>query len=479
MRLPCPLDTTQRRPWIDWIHTEPNQTNIIQPYVKWCDQPFNFASVPEALYRAYRIMNSEPKAPVYLSIDTSIQETVVDNPFTLEEKKLLLLPLLPTANQVHIQEISIALLNASFPLIIADYFAKDADSLRNLIRLVELLAIPVIDLGGRYNFPNNHSMCLNGIEDHFYQKVDFILALDVHDLYGALGEIRDDHYHKRINANVKIIHITLGESLISKSVADYQRLYPVDALLAADSKQVIVDLHKNTNGILTTEILEKINNRNTYINKEHQKLRRNWFSIATENQKNCPLETPAVLYNIWEIIKEEDWLLTNFGSVEIGKWIKKIWEFSIFGCHIGESGGAGLGYGLGASIGAALAYKNSTKLCINVQADGDFLYTPSALWTAAHYSVPLLTIIMNNRVYGNSKEHAFKIACQRQRSPENCLNGTSFENPEVDFCALSTSLGVKSSPIITHLSEIQPALKNAISFIKSEKNPYLIEILIK
>ncbi len=69
-----PMDTTRRRPWIDWIHTALVQGNLVRDYVKWDDQPASVAAVPEAFARAYRIAMTEPKGPVYLCFDADLQE---------------------------------------------------------------------------------------------------------------------------------------------------------------------------------------------------------------------------------------------------------------------------------------------------------------------------------------------------------------------------------------------------------------------
>ena len=41
------MDSSKRRPWIEWIHTALVQGNQIRDYVKWDDQPYSLAAVPE------------------------------------------------------------------------------------------------------------------------------------------------------------------------------------------------------------------------------------------------------------------------------------------------------------------------------------------------------------------------------------------------------------------------------------------------
>ena len=75
-----PMDTSRRRPWIDWIHTSNIQGNAVRGYTKWDDQPASVAAVPEAFARAMSVMRSEPAGPVYLALDAELQERPLDGP---------------------------------------------------------------------------------------------------------------------------------------------------------------------------------------------------------------------------------------------------------------------------------------------------------------------------------------------------------------------------------------------------------------
>ena len=81
---------------------------------------------------------------------------------------------------------------------------------------------------------------------------------------------------------------------------------------------------------------------------------------------------PTAVAEVWEVIKHEDWVLVNNA---VGAWTRRLWDWARPGCTLGSSGGAGLGYGMGAALGGALAYRHSGKVCVNLQADGDLLYT--------------------------------------------------------------------------------------------------------
>src|SRR5207245_3833275 len=69
-----PMDSTRRRPWIEWIHTALVQGNHVRDFVKFDDQPASAAAVVESVLRAYRLMSAEPAGPVYVCLDAAIQE---------------------------------------------------------------------------------------------------------------------------------------------------------------------------------------------------------------------------------------------------------------------------------------------------------------------------------------------------------------------------------------------------------------------
>ena len=70
-----PVDAAMRRPWIDWIHTAQDQGALVRNFTKWDDQPASVAAAAESLLRAYRIMQTPPKGPVYICLDAALQES--------------------------------------------------------------------------------------------------------------------------------------------------------------------------------------------------------------------------------------------------------------------------------------------------------------------------------------------------------------------------------------------------------------------
>ena len=166
-------------------------------------------------------------------------------------------------------------------------------------------------------------------------------------------------------------------------------------------------------------------------------------------------------------------MLTNS---ELRGWARRLWRIEHAHQYTGTSGGAGIGYGIGASLGVGLAHKGSGRIAVNLQPDGDLLYCSSALYTAAHERLPLLTVMLNNHSYYNSEEHGLRMAEHRGRPAERAGIGTRPEAPAVDFATLARGFGIASAGPITSPPDVPAALNTAIEAVASGE-PYLLDVV--
>jgi len=110
--------------------------------------------------------------------------------------------------------------------------------------------------------------------------------------------------------------------------------------------------------------------------------------------------------------------------------------------YLGGDSGGGVGYGPGATVGVALGLLGDERLAVGVLGDGDFLMGSSALWTAAHYQLPLLIVVANNRSFFNDEVHQHRVALQRERPTENRWIGQHIRDPDPNLAALARSYGL-------------------------------------
>jgi benzoylformate decarboxylase/acetolactate synthase-1/2/3 large subunit len=188
-----------------------------------------------------------------------------------------------------------------------------------------------------------------------------------------------------------------------------------------------------------------------------------------------PISSARLSAEIWAQIKNENWALVSRDS-SMQNWPHRLWTFDQHHQFIGGPGGAGIGYGLPAAVGASLAHKAEGRLCINLQNDGDSMYAPGALWTAAHNNIPMLTIMFNNRAYHQEVMHVQKMANWRQRGIENIHIGTKIMNPNVHYAKLAEALGHVGIGPVEDPKDLAAAIKRGIEAVKRGE-PTLIDVV--
>ena len=473
-----PMNTKRRRPRIDWIHTALVQGNQVRDYTKWDDQPYSLADVPDSFIRGYRIATTDPTAPVYINYDADIQEDAVKAMVDMPDVSRHSRPAPAQANPEALRRAAEMLVNAKNPLIVADMLGRNPKAVPMLIELAEVLAAPVVDKGARFNFPAVHPLDVTDGAREILQKADFILALDVGDLFGALTTVskqtRESEYVT--TPGVRIASISMNDMLVHSWANDFQALQAIDVPMTADTSVAVPELTRLCRELIGNDSAKKatIEARQKELSEKHKSRRAKWLSDAQAKGSQKDISTAWLALEIGEAIKREDWVCVNGTS---NGWTRRLWDLSKPNQSLGGSGGAGLGYGPGAAIGAALALKGSGKLAVAIQSDGDMLMTSSAIWTAAKHRIPLLMIMHNNQSYYNSEEHGIEVAKFRKRPVENAPIGTHVDDPAIDFAMMAKSFGVNSEGPVRNPADLRPAIERGVKYVKEKQLPYLVDVI--
>ncbi|MBI4201784.1 MAG: thiamine pyrophosphate-binding protein [Chloroflexi bacterium] len=470
-----PMDATARRPAIDTLHTALVQGNQVRDYVKWDDQPSSVAAIPDSFLRGYMTAVNQPQGPVYLCYDATLQAELVG-----EKLELPSLPSYAKATSIGpdpdaIKTLARWLVDAENPLVIAEYLGH-TPSVEALVELAELLALPVADRGGRFNFPNNHPLDITGRDVELLRDRDVVLSLEAKDLWGTLHTGARNNYSDRplTPPSCKVASISLWELRDRGWAQDWQRPAPVDLNIMGDPSVALPMLVEECKKLLDGKSKTKYERRSQAITQLHNETKQRWLRQVREGWDSSPIAPGRLASEMWEVIKGEDWVL---GSGGLGGWPRRIWDFTKPYQSLGGSGGLGLGYGYSAAIGAALANRGNGRLVLNLQSDGDLLYTPGAPWTAAHHKLPILTVMFNNRNLFNSDEHARNVATERNRPVETRHIGVRMADPVIDFAKLAESQGVYGiGPIVTP-DKIAPALQQAHKYVNDTGMPALVDVV--
>jgi acetolactate synthase-1/2/3 large subunit len=466
-----PLDRSKRRPYIDWIHSALVQGNAVRDYVKWDDQPASVADFGPSFARGYRIATQEPSGPVYLCYDAGLQEDELERAVSVAAEIAAARPSPVQADPSALEHAAHLIAHAERPVIIAEFAGRHPVAFSELRRLAELLGAPVIDGMGRLNLPTRHPLNFSG-SDEPLKDADLVLAIDVGDLSRALNRLDRTTHEKqrRIPVTCTIIDLGLMELRSSKWSEDLGAFQPVDLSIVADSALALPALRE----LVAADASATWPGRRGRVEKENEKLRASVQKESREHWDDKPIWPARLATEIWEAIKDQDWVLTG---ADLEDWAWKIFDIDSPVRWPGRS--LGTATQIGISIGVALAHRGDGKLIVGIQPDGDLLFDPGALWTAANLKLPMLLVMYNNRAYYNDWEHQLRVADKRGTDRAKANIGMDLSEPAPDFALMAKSFGWYSEGPIDDPAAVGPALKRAIDAIRTEGRPALLDTIVR
>jgi acetolactate synthase-1/2/3 large subunit len=462
-----PMDETKRRPRIDWIHSALVQGEAVRAYTKWDYQPTVIDGVPESFARAYAVMMTEPRGPIYMCYDAWLQEQPLEHEVALPKSSAAKVPSPLAPDPAALEKAAEMLAAAKRPAIIAEYVGREPAGFHALVELAETLGAPVYDVNSRLNFPSRHPLNLSMVKDVF-RDADLILCLDTRDWERATTELVSTtrEVNSLVPADCKWIDLGFGDLEISSWAMDYQRLAHADLRILADTTISIPAL---------TKLLKARVGRKEAWSKAVAELREEahtkWRTEAREDWDASPITLPRLATEVWNAIQKEDWVLTA-GTLD--DWARQIWDFDKPYRHAGKS--LGTATQIGISLGVALAHRDAKRLVVDLQPDGDLMFDAGALWVAAKHRIPLLVVMYNNRAYYNDWEHQIRMAKLRGTPVERAHIGMDMDDPAPDFAALAKSMGWYAEGPIDRPGDIAAALKRAIARVKAGQ-PALLDTL--
>ena len=454
-----PMDESKRRPRIDWIHTALVQGEAVRAYTKWDYQPAVIDGVPEAFARAYSVMMTEPRGPIYMCYDAWLQEQPLEHEVPLPPPGAAKLPSAIAPDRAALERAAEMLLGAEHPVILAEYVGRDAAGFHGLVELAETLGAPVYDVNSRLNFPGRHPLNVSMMKEVF-RDADLLLCLDTRDWERATTELVSTTRKTTsiVPATCKWVDIGFGDLEISSWAMDYQRLAHADLRVLADTTLAIPALTQ----LLKPRISPRARDlRSRQVAQMSAAARARWAKEAREDWDASPITLPRLASEVWDAIKGEDWVLTA-GTLE--DWTRKIWDFDKPYRHPGRS--LGTATQIGISLGVALAHRDAGRLVVDLQPDGDLMFDAGALWVAAKHRIALLVVMYNNRAYYNDWEHQIRMARQRGTPLERAHIGMDLVDPAPDFAAMAKSMGWYAEGPIDQPAEIPAALQRAIKRVK-------------
>jgi len=463
----------------EWYHGVQDAAHMVRDYTKWDDNPWSLGHFGESAVRAYKIAMTPPMAPVVMVLDGGLQEHPVAAGENLTIPRLTV-PAPPQGESAAVEEVARMLVAAESPVLVADRLARTPRGMTLFVELAEAVQASVIDYGSRMNFPSHHPLNQTQRAGAAVVDADVVVGLEVMDFWGTINRLRDQLHRstRRVaKPTAKLVTITTGDLYIRANYQDFRRMQDVDLAIAADGEATLPSLIEAVRRLTTGDRQRVFDERGARLAEASRAAAERSRTDASYGFDATPVSTARLCAEVWNQIKNDDWaLVSSYYSPDVGGWARKLWNFDKSYQWLGHAGGGGIGYGLPASVGAALANRRHGRLSVAIQTDGDLMYAPGALWTAAHHKIPLLSVMHNNRAYHMEVMHVQRMCNARNRGIDRGALGSELTDPNIDFATLARSMGVYAEGPIESPSDLAPALQRAINVVRRGE-PALVDVV--
>jgi benzoylformate decarboxylase/acetolactate synthase-1/2/3 large subunit len=472
-----PMALERRRPNIDWIHTANVQGNAVRDFTKWDDQPASIQAVPEVLARAYRVAMSEPRGPVYVALDAGLQEEPLEAEVQLPAFDRLGVPSRLAPEPAGLERLARGLVEAQRPVLVTGYAGRDPAAFDQLVALAELLGAGVVDTNLRLSFPNRHPLNVTGAGGPL-EEADVVCFVDVKDM-GKPTQTLDSaarRVRSRLAPGTTILDLGFNDLGISAWSHDFAALHETDIQVTADTSVALPLLLEACRRLEATQPERRDSRelRSAELTAAHDATWARWRSEAEADWDGTPVSTARLAGEVWEAVREHDWVLS---AGTAAGWALRTWDFDRAYRHPGAS--LGTATQIGISLGVALAHRDAGRLVVDLQPDGDLMFHLSALWVAAHHSIPMLVVTFNNRAYYNDWEHQERMARERGTPLENASAGMELDRPAPDFAGVARSLGWWAEGPVEEPSQLAVALRRGVEEVVSNRRPALVDVVCR
>jgi thiamine pyrophosphate-dependent acetolactate synthase large subunit-like protein len=436
-----PWDAAKRRPWIDWIHTASDQGALVRDYTKWDNQPGSVPAAYEALMRAAQIAQTPPRGPTYINLDAALQEAKVGPlPLVPDVSRFQIPdPVLPAKDSI--EKAAKLLSAAKNPAILIGRVSRSEEGWKQRVALAEKLQAKVFtDIKTGAAFPTDHALHAappaTFPDGKLLRECDVVLSLDWVDTAGTLKAAWGD-----APIGAKVIRVSLDQHLHRGWSMDYQGLPPSDVYMLCEpdvAVPLLVDAVKGRPAAVQAKREDELKGDEALSIRALAKA----FNEVTSGMEICLTKLPL-------------------------GWNGAYRHFRHPLDYLGADGGGGVGAGPGLTVGAALALKGQRRMVVGICGDGDFLMGVTAVWTAAHYKLPCLFIVANNRSFYNDEMHQERVAKERSRPVENKWIGQRIDEPDIDLAMMARAQGAVGIGPVTKVSELKSSLEKALKEVRA------------
>jgi benzoylformate decarboxylase len=432
--------------------------SIATPAVKWAKEIARVDQIPTLVRRAFHDCNAAPTGPVFLSLPLDIMEEMT----AIDIGEVSVIDRSSVAGSLdRLAEYLAAIPPGKLAIIAGDEISA-SNAAAETVLLAEALAAPVFGSSwpAHIPFPTSHPLWIGNLPT---RANEIAQNLKAYDAIFALG-----------GKSLITILYTEGSAVpngievfqLSADARDLGRTYPTKLSVVGDIRASLT--------VLLSLLAPKIASRAkayTALRKHaarDQEARRARLVAAADAEFAKPVTTPLVAGREMARAIGPNIAIVDEAPATLGH-LRAFLNTSSTHQYSFSRGGA-LGWGMPAAVGFSLGIDRAPV--VSIVGDGAALYSPQALWTAAHEKLPVTFVVVNNREYNILKKY---MASQPSSASvrANRFIAMDIVDPAIDFLALAASMGAPARRV-ERAADIAPAIEAGIA----SGVPNLIEIPI-
>ena len=428
---------------------------IAAPLVKWSFEVTRIEDLPRVIRRAAKIAMTAPTGPVFISLPGSVldEEAEIDFGFPTRVDSET------RPGDETLKHLAERLLQAKKPVMIAGREIANQDVFAEACELAELLGAAVYQESVPYNsrYPNTHPTCMGDLTRNQKRVRQ---TLEAYDLMLCLGA---DLLRMSPKSDVEPLPPELPVMHISERDWELGKNYSTEYAIRANVKATLQALLPVLRAMRSKQYAEQANVRLADI------ATRNWSANCAKVRQDVeasatamPIDQRYLVKQLIDVLPKDVIVVdeTLTAAPAIGAMLPADNPQAYFGLASG-----GLGFGMPGAVGVSLAQPD--RPVVATIGDGSSMYGIQALWTAAHFKLPITYVIINNRSYRIIKERL-----QAMRGTDQFV-AMDMNDPAIDFVAVAEGLGMNAVRV-TDPSQLTQTLKAAIA----SGVPNLVEVVV-
>jgi acetolactate synthase-1/2/3 large subunit len=465
-RTPYTSDSSQRGTrdtYIHWLQEQFDQHGIVRNFVKWDYELRRPEQMGEVIARALQVAASDPPGPVYLTLPREVLMSEVGD--VKHPAPELTGPVrLGAGDPDALRDVARHLVRSERPVLLTSTAGRTRQGFDALVKVAELLALPVVERRERTNFPTSHPLHQGFQPGPFVEAADVMLIVD--------SDVPYIPTQVTPRADATILQIDVDP--IKERIPLWS--FPLTSAIRADSARALELVAGYAAELLTDRDRAHIEARRTELAARHNQRRAARKASALAMQNTRPLTTEWLGYCIGQLQRDApecvfvDESLTS--HVAVWNHVDTDEPETMYG-----SGGSSLGWGLGAALGIKLARPD--RPVVLVVGDGSFVFGEplAALWASQMNQAPILVIVFNNGAYNANKAPLISAYPKGYSVEGRHFVGTDLA-PSPRYDLLAAVVGAVGERV-EDPDEVLPALRRGLEQVRAGRSVILDVILAR